>query len=129
MNAAHPMEDSLEMDQRTPVTRADLEGWGKRFKTEFETDLIQRIYRLGFLISMGFVLTIVGVAVAQSIWRLGMERRQELVEQRVSDIDEHGSDAVQNIARQVDSLRNEIRYTLPSQIIQQLEARGAWRPR
>jgi hypothetical protein len=132
MNPVHSAEssgDPLEMDERTPVTRADLEGWGRRFKREFEADLIQRIYRAAFMLSVGFILSVIGVAVALSVWRLGMERRIELAEARVADIDEHGSNAVQSMRWQLDSLRTYIRYDLAGAIIMQLEQRDAWRKR
>lgn len=106
-------------EQNEPATKGDLVAFGE----QLEHDLTGKAARFGIgVIGASFLLAMAGAWYASS-WRGQVERRVDVVESRVHDMDANGTDGLHEMRRQLDSLRFEMRV-LPERIVRELERRG-----
>jgi hypothetical protein len=106
-------------DSGDPVTKADLEEFGSRL----EQDMMTKLWRWAVATMGGSLLLAMAGSWAAAIWRLQVDQRLDIVERHVGDIDANGTHGLQNLSRQIDSLKIEMRY-LPTRIVSELQARN-----
>lgn len=115
-------ERTLSSDADDPITKKDLDEWGKMLKARIKTDLLHR----DLAVAATVFLSIVGLAWYASAWRTQLDQRTLLMEIRVQAMDLSGGQFGRAQTRTLDSLLIELRH-MPERIVQRLDDLGELR--